>query len=264
MKNTVIIKGNRYGISIVLDKDLEFSELLKELAARLEGAEHFFDCDKQLAITFEGRTLSNDELDRILTVIKENSKLNIQYIMDENSELETTFYDIIQSGDTLAEIEETEEITDEFPKQDFESCVTEDITNPPKENQSPETVTDNADNTGMFYKGTLRSGQTLETKGSLVIIGDVNPGATVIAGGNIIVIGALKGSVAAGSNGNYHSFVIALSMEPIQIQIADIIARSPDTKKGSKLRKESMIAAIIDNQIYIESISKAAIQDILQ
>lgn len=78
------------------------------------------------------------------------------------------------------------------------------------------------------------------------------------------MIGALKGSVAAGSNGNYHAFVMALSMEPIQIQIADIIARSPDTKKGSKLRKESMIAAIIDNQICIESMSKAAIQDILK
>ena len=261
MKNTVIIKGNRYGISIVLDKDLEFSELLKELASRLEGAEDFFDCDKQLAITFEGRILSNDELDQILTVIKENSKLNIQYIMDENSELETTFYDIIQSGDTSTEVEE---ITEEPKKQNYESDMAEDTLNLPKEKKSFETVSDNADNTGMFYKGTLRSGQTLETKGSLVIIGDVNPGATVIAGGNIIVIGALKGSVAAGSNGNYHSFVIALSMEPIQIQIADIIARSPDTRKSFKLRKESMIAAIIDNQIYIESISKAAIQDILK
>ncbi len=265
MKNAVIIKGNRYGISIVLDKDLEFSELLKELAARLEGAEDFFDSDKQLAITFEGRFLSNEELDQILTVIKENSKLNIQYIMEENSELETTFYDIIQSGDTSTEVEETEEMEAEPEEQMRESDLLKDtVTNLPEEKKSLEPSSDSTDNTGMFYKGTLRSGQTLETKGSLVIIGDVNPGATVIAGGNIVVIGALKGSVAAGSTGNYHAFVMALSMEPIQIQIADIIARSPDTKRGSKLRKESMIAAIIDNQICIESMSKAAIQDILK
>lgn len=262
MKNAVIIKGNRYGISIVLDKDLEFSELLKELAARLEGAEDFFDSDKQLAITFEGRVLSNEELDQILTVIKENSKLNIQYIMEENSELETTFYDIIQSGDTSTEVEE---MAAEPEEQIRESDLLKDtVTNLPEGKKSLEPSSDNTDNTGMFYKGTLRSGQTLETKGSLVIIGDVNPGATVIAGGNIVVIGALKGSVAAGSTGNYHAFVMALSMEPIQIQIADIIARSPDTKRGSKLRKESMIAAIIDNQICIESMSKAAIQDILK
>ena len=86
MKNKVIIKGNRYGISIVLDKEVEFSELIKDLIKRLENAEHFFDCDRQLVVAFEGRTLSNDELDQILAVIEENSKLNIQYVMDKNSE----------------------------------------------------------------------------------------------------------------------------------------------------------------------------------
>lgn len=261
MKNTVIIKGNRYGISIVLDKDLEFSELLKNLAARLEGAEDFFDSDRQLAVTFEGRTLSNDELDQILMVIKENSKLNIQYVMEENSELEATFYDIIQSGNTPEDVIDTSE---EPAGQSGIAETSPDTSIPEEEKISRNVSCDRTDNMGMFYRGTLRSGQTLETKDSLVIIGDVNPGATVIAGGNIIVIGALKGSVAAGSNGNYHSFVMALSMEPMQIQIADVIARSPDSKRVSKLRKEAMIAAIIDNQIYIETISKAAIQDIVK
>ena len=261
MKNTVIIKGNRYGISIVLDKDIEFTELLKDLAARLEGAEDFFDSDRQMAVTFEGRTLSNDELDQILVVIKENSKLNIQYVMEENSELEATFYDIIQSEKDSKELEKAlEKETEKF--QILEDSLTDDDFVEKKEIH--ETTSSSSDNTGMFYRGTLRSGQTLETENSLVIIGDVNPGATVIAGGNIIVIGALKGSVAAGSNGNHNAFVMALSMDPIQIQIADIIARSPDTKKGSKLRREAMIAAVMNDQIFIETISKAAIHDIVK
>ena len=260
MKNTVIIKGNRYGISIVLDKEIEFTKLLKDLAARLEGAEDFFDSDRQMAVTFEGRTLSNDELDQVLTVIKENSKLNIQYVMEENSELEATFYDIIQSEQASKEQESLNDVEELFQ-------ITESVTDDDglaEKKVIHETTSDSADNTGMFYRGTLRSGQTLETKDSLVIIGDVNPGATVIAGGNIIVIGALKGSVAAGSNGNYNSFVMALSMEPIQIQIADIIARSPDTKRTSKLRREAMIAAVMNDQIFIETISKAALQDIVK
>lgn len=259
MKNTVIIKGNRYGISIVLDKNIEFTELLKDLAARLEGAEDFFDSDRQMAVTFEGRALSNDELDRILTVIKENSKLNIQYVMEENSELEATFYDIIQSEKDSKELETTIEM-EKF--QALEASPADDDFSEKREIH--ETFSSGSDNTGMFYRGTLRSGQTLETENSLVIIGDVNPGATVIAGGNIIIIGALKGSVAAGSNGNYNAFVLALSMEPIQIQIADIIARSPDAKKCSKLRREAMIAAVMNDQIFVEAISKAAIQDIVK
>ena len=105
MKNTVIIKGNRYGISIVLDKETEFSKLLENLALKLENAEEFFDCERQLAVTFEGRNLSNEELDQVLSVIKDNSRLNIQYVMDENSDLEATFFDIIQTAKT-AEPEE--------------------------------------------------------------------------------------------------------------------------------------------------------------
>lgn len=256
MKNTVIIKGNRYGISIVLNEKVDFSKLLEDLSVKLESAEQFFDCDKQLAVTFEGRTLSNEELDQILSVIKQNSKLNIQYVMDENSDLEATFFDIIQSA-RASEPKATAE------PELIEITAIPDITSETVESTDSESSKMTRDeNTGMFYKGTLRSGQTLETKDSLVIIGDVNPGATVIAGGNIVIIGALKGSVTAGSGGNDSSFVMALVMEPIQIQIADIIARSSDTDKASKTAKEAMIATIVDNQICIEPLSKATLQDI--
>lgn len=271
MKNTVIIKGNRYGLSIVLDENTEFSKLLEDLTERLENAESFFDSEKQLAVTFEGRSLSNDELDYILTIIKNNSKLNIQYVMDENSELEATFFDIIHSEEnkpsgrmeTSSDYNKSEDFSfhDGGSKQIEGSQLTEMIplfSAEKKENSE----TSNTDNAGMFYKGTLRSGQSLEAKDSLVIIGDVNPGATVIAGGNIIIIGALKGSVIAGTNGNQESFVLALFMNPIQIQIADIIARNSDNKKSIKPQKEAMIAKIENGHIVMESVSKTALQDI--
>lgn len=175
MKNTVIIKGNRYGISIVLDKDLEFPELLKNLESKLEGAEEFFDSDKQLAVTFEGRNLSNEELDEILSVIKKNSKLNIQYVMEENSELETTFFDIIQ---TAKESEAPVPEISETPIEVSGILDTMHKTNPAVSKNEP---APDYDNTGMFYKGTLRSGQTLESKESLVIIGDVNPGQNILS-----------------------------------------------------------------------------------
>ncbi len=259
MKNAVIIKGNRYGISVVLNEDVEFSQLLAELETRLEKAEPFFDSERQLAVTFEGRSLTNDELDQILSVIKNNSKLNIQYVMDDNSELETTFFDIIQAAKTQ-EIEE-EEIEEEIAAP-LESSTQEHTYAPVKEERPISREADtSSEHNGLFYKGTLRSGQTLEAKDSLVIIGDVNPGAKVIAGGNIVIIGDLKGSVIAGANGNPHAFVMALSMNPIQIQISDIISRSPDVRE-KKQKGDAKIATIVNEQICIESISKAAIQDI--
>ena len=118
--------------------------------------------------------------------------------------------------------------------------------------------------TGEFYKGTLRSGQVIECKTSIVVLGDVNPGAKIIAQGNIIILGALKGNAHAGCMGDRSCFVFALDMKPIQIQIGDLIAKSPDKEKTRKhlLRREkvqtaeSQIAVARDGNIYIEPVTK--------
>ncbi|MCR5083091.1 MAG: septum site-determining protein MinC [Parasporobacterium sp.] len=113
-----------------------------------------------------------------------------------------------------------------------------------------------------FYKGTVRSGQVLESPNSLVIIGDVNPGGKVVAGGSVVVIGTLKGIVFAGGKGNEKSFVIALDMQPIQIKICDIIARSPDYAFKGKQAIDVKIAFIEDDNIYIEPLNKDVLNDI--
>jgi len=84
--------------------------------------------------------------------------------------------------------------------------------------------------TGQFYKGNLRSGQVLEFDTSVIVLGDVNPGAKVISKGNIIIIGALKGMAAAGAAGNENAFILALSMKPMQLRIGDILARCSDNE----------------------------------
>ena len=83
---------------------------------------------------------------------------------------------------------------------------------------------------GQFYRGTLRSGQKIEVDGSIVILGDINPGAQIVAGGNVVVLGCLKGTVHAGYPEDNSAFVAALMMEPMQIQIGSYIARSPDQR----------------------------------
>lgn len=118
-----------------------------------------------------------------------------------------------------------------------------------------------SNNTGQFYKGNLRSGQVLEFETSIIIIGDVNAGAKVISKGNIVILGSLKGNAFAGASGNQNCFVVALAMNPVQIRIGDIIARSPDDK-GKELSKEAKIAYVENNNIYIESISKDVMNDI--
>lgn len=74
-----------------------------------------------------------------------------------------------------------------------------------------------------FHKGSLRSGQKIEFEGSLVILGDVNAGAEVLAEDNVVVLGILRGMAHAGAKGNKEAIIAASSIESAQIRIADIV-----------------------------------------
>ena len=74
-----------------------------------------------------------------------------------------------------------------------------------------------------FHRGSLRSGQRLETEGSIVIIGDVNSGAEVIASDNIVVVGTLRGLAHAGAKGNKNAIIAAGKLDAVQIRISNIV-----------------------------------------
>lgn len=104
----------------------------------------------------------------------------------------------------------------------------------------------------VFYMGTVRSGSRLTSEADLVVIGDVNPGAEVFAVGNIAIYGSLRGIVHAGMRGNRDAVIAALSLNPTQIRIADIITRPPDGAEN--LGQEPEIAYIKDDNIYVENL----------
>lgn len=74
-----------------------------------------------------------------------------------------------------------------------------------------------------FHKGSLRSGQKLETEGSIVILGDVNSGAEVIASDNIVVLGNLRGLAHAGAKGNKNAIIAAGNLDAVQMRISNIV-----------------------------------------
>lgn len=228
MNNSVMIKSNKFGIVVVLDEKVSYEQLLKDLAVKFKQSANFFK-DAQMAVTFEGVSLTSEQEKEMAAVIADNSYLDIVCIVDQNEEREQLFKKSLE--DKLQEVET---------------------------------------HGGQFYKGTLRSGQLLESETSIVILGDVNPDANVVSMGNIIVLGSLKGMAYAGGNGNTNAFVVALDMDPMQIRIGDIIARSSDkmdkrvrrTKtKKNETQMEPQIAFVEDGKIYIEPITREVLQD---
>ena len=101
---------------------------------------------------------------------------------------------------------------------------------------------------------TLRGGQEINTKSSVLVCGNVNPGAQIIAGGSIDIRGTCRGFVHAGAYGDTKAFIIADHLMPTQIRIADLIARSPDNMEKKTERAER--ASIKDGQIVIEPIER--------
>lgn len=218
-KNSVVLKGNKYGIVVILDKNASFAEIKTMMAEKFNESSKFFG-KESMAISFEGRRLTSDEQRELLDIINENSDLNIVCIMDNDKEQEELFKRTVE-----------------------------------------ERLNDLNTGAGQFYRGTLRSGQVLESDSSVIILGDVNPGAKIISAGNVVVLGSLKGTVYAGVNGDESTFVVALEMNPVQIRIGDTIARCSD--KPKKLSKpETKIAYVDGGNIYIDPLNKEILNDL--
>lgn len=227
---SVVIKSNRHGLVVVLDEKTDWETLKKDLAEKFQSSAKFFG-EAQMALCFQGRKLTFEEELELSEIITASCRIQVMCIVDENTATE-------QAMGQALERQQAGESADLMNLQD-----------------------------GRFYKGTLRSGQVLESETSIVILGDVNPGARVVSKGNVIVLGSLKGNVYVGASGSESAFVAALSMDPMQIRIGDVIARSSDSKPARGVRKKKeddtpKIAFVEEGNIYIEPITKEVLNDI--
>lgn len=217
MYQPVIIKGNHYGLTVFLDPERPFPELMEYLGTKIRDSAGFFRGAK-MALSFEGRTLTPEETNQAVNTICENSEIKISCVIDTDKAREDFFRRVL---------EEEEEKTGGRNQTD-----------------------------GEFYKGTLRSGQMLEAEGSVIMLGDVNPGARITARGNIIVLGAMRGTAIAGLGGNPHAVIVALDLNPIQIRIGDFSERPVRQREHSgpriayldmgRIRMEPLCKEVID------------------
>ena len=100
----------------------------------------------------------------------------------------------------------------------------------------------------ILIQHTLRSGKSVRYPGHVIVVGDVNAGAEVVAGGNIIVWGRVRGTVQAGTEGDAEAVICALDLAPTQLRIGNAIATSPK-RRG---KPEPEIARVRNGQIVAE------------
>lgn len=145
------------------------------------------------------------------TLSNESEENNLSIDKKSNSTDEKEISPIIHHNDEIAQKVEAQEIKDE---------KNEEVTALKNEPEHLPTL---------YIRRTIRSGQSISSDGNIIVIGDVNPGAEIIAKGDITVWGILGGIAHAGSDGNNYAKIRALKLNPVQIRIGEIFARRPDT-----------------------------------
>ncbi|HHU69110.1 MAG TPA: septum site-determining protein MinC [Thermoanaerobacterales bacterium] len=155
---------------------------------------------------------------------------------------------IIDLGEMQLSVEEKQKIIEIIEKDYFMNLTEIRNYNHSQKFLRKETITPAAET--FFVKKTLRSGQKINHDGNVVILGDVNPGAEVIATGDIFVFGVLRGIAHAGASGDNKAIVTAFRLQPTQLRIADKISRAPDGMVFTPSFPE--VALIKGERIYIE------------
>jgi septum site-determining protein MinC len=102
----------------------------------------------------------------------------------------------------------------------------------------------------LFLRRTVRSGQAIHHSSNIVVLGDVNPGAEIVAGGDILVWGVLRGMVHAGYPDNEQALVCSLELSPVQLRIAHLLSRPPE---GFEAQPRAEVAMIKNGQIVVET-----------
>jgi septum site-determining protein MinC len=220
------IKGTSHGLIIRIGSG-DWNNLLNELALRLEQTPSFFKGGR-VALDVGPRQLSQSEIEHV-GVLLETHQMSLWAVISEADE---TRQGTVSLGleTTLASSQAAQRTSNENGK----AAVDE--------------------QRAILVRRTLRSGQALHHAGHVVVIGDVNPGAEIIAGGDVLVWGRLRGIVHAGAGGDDTAIVCALMLAPTQLRISRHIARSPGAEldQEHENRAGPEVAFVQDGQIVVE------------
>ena len=234
-QKSIVIKGIRDGLSVTLPDEGAWPEALAALETRLTRSPAFFKGGR-VALMVGARGLTEGDMRQARNLLVRHD-VTLWAIVGENAETQR-----VASRLGLDVPPPTPPVASPAESRTWDVAVE-------GERELVAMPLDEWPDAGLVVRRTLRSGQSLRHPGSIAVIGDVNPGAEIIAGGNIVVWGRLRGTVHAGALGDESAVVCALDLAPTQLRIGGRITRSPDERRR-KPRPET--ARVRDGQIIAE------------
>lgn len=219
MSAPIAIKGSKDGLRLVLAEDAAWEEIVEALRGQLDRGTEFFH-GAELTIDTGDRPLQEQELSAVLTLMQEHGL--------QPAALATGSREGRTAGRAVGI-----------------------ATRPTARAVAPQVSRDQSADNGLMTTRTLRSGQVIKHHGHVTLIGDVNPGAEIIATGSVVVWGRVRGTIHAGALGDTSAVVCALEMMPALLRIADMMARQPDEQPEPSARSPEL-ARIDQDGIVVE------------
>lgn len=231
MSRAVSVKGTREGLTIALS-DADMSTLLEAIEEHLWAHGAFFRGGR-VALEVGDRAMAEEDLTAIAGLL-ERYQMVLRTIMTANGVTQRACKEL---GLRLLAPDHAQ--------------VSKEVRRPKAEPDEKEPGGDKnlADKAvALFIRNQVRSGQVLRHTGNITVLGDVNPGAEIVAGGDVVVWGRLRGLVHAGYMSNPAAVVCALDFAPMQLRIANLATRS-DASGGAPMGPE--VAFVSDNEIVV-------------
>jgi len=221
----IAIKGTRNGLRLTLEPETPFKELLRALADRLAESPAFFRGASITVDTSQRMLRSNERMQlEDLLALYQMSIMPLEAAIEKRKEVKVVTQPL---SDSVSEETMTQQGTTDYVQRD------------PRESEDT-----------LFLRRTVRSGQAIHHHSNVIVLGDVNPGAEIIAGGDIIVWGVLRGMVHAGYPDNENALVCSLQLSPVQLRIAHLLSRPPEGFEAQQLPE---VASILQEQIVVET-----------
>jgi septum site-determining protein MinC len=220
MDDSITLKGIKEGLLITIKPDGKWSDLVTRLTALIDSQGGFFR-GAQVTLSLGERDVRRHELTNVHTVLAKR---------------EVTLTAVLSDSTTTVNSAHKLGLKTDLSSGDLEAPDVEPVALKPPTIDPEERGT-----AGVLIKRTLRNGRTVHSDGHVIVLGDVNAGAVIVAGGDVIVWGRLRGTVHAGAYGDESAVVCALYLAPTQLRIAGYITISPEDRRRKPKPEKAMV-----------------------
>lgn len=212
---TFQIKADRDGFLLILGGGFPLDDIVEELRQKVIESRGFFQ-KARMILDLRERTFNVDEVQVIRTLLEDVGGIELHEVR-LGKDLQT----FLTWASGLLGIAVTVPGSNSALQEDLTAVGAKTLQSAP-----------------LVVRQTCRSGTRIESPAELIILGDVNPGAEILAARDIIVFGTLRGIAHAGAYGDRSAKIWGLHIEPQQLRIADVMAVPPRERTGKPHRYE--------------------------